>query len=464
MKLSSFWAHFSRNQLNPSDLFGKRVWLTPCSHPNGLRFQHLKICQVKPPLSALQSSTYFVPSKIPLLRPTSPEFAHISRSNATMNTKVLSIPTEWFRFPIKSDSDDLKFLNEGPEWIDPRAESILNDAEKVFENEEVVAIPTETVYGLAADARSNLGVSRIFAAKQRPSDNPLIVHIASLDMLKSLIPEGEIPSSHIPLIRRHWPGPLTLLFPVAPGAVSDFVTAGLSTVAIRFPAHPVARALIHRTGRPLAAPSANSSGKPSPTLASHVFRDLQHRIPLILDSGQCDCGLESTVVSLESHHPIVLRPGEITVEQLREIPGLEQIQIHSGSVDGHDAPQAPGMKYRHYSPQVPVHVIFKPTFETLQQEIVKITQRISSTGLIGIYVTQPYPLSWNPMMIPPSLASRLVVFEGQSDPSKELFRGLRWLDEHPGVEHIVVEGIPAEHTGRAFMNRVLKAASTVSSV
>ncbi|KAG2490381.1 hypothetical protein HYH03_011182 [Edaphochlamys debaryana] len=222
---------------------------------------------------------------------------------------------------------------------------------------EVVAIPTETVYGLAANALSAEAVGRVYAAKNRPADNPLIIHISSLEMLASLYPPGwSLPPVYEPLVRDLWPGPLTILVPRSP-LVPDAVTCGLPTMAVRMPAHPVALAVIAACGFPLAAPSANSSGRPSPTIARHVFADLGGRIPLIIDGGPCTCGVESTVLDGLRSPPAILRPGGVTREQLLGYPGLGALQVYRRDfVDAalEAAPTTPGMKYRHYSPTAPV--------------------------------------------------------------------------------------------------------------
>ncbi|GLC38584.1 hypothetical protein PLESTB_001742000 [Pleodorina starrii] len=222
---------------------------------------------------------------------------------------------------------------------------------------EVVAIPTETVYGLAANALSASAVGKVYAAKNRPADNPLILHVSSLEMLASLYPPGwSLPPLYQALVRDLWPGPLTLLLPRST-LVPDTVTCGQPTMAVRMPAHPVALALIAACGFPLAAPSANSSGRPSPTLARHVLTDLGGRVPLILDGGACTCGVESTVLDGLRDPPAILRPGGVTREQLAAYPGLERLLVYRRDfVDPQleAAPSTPGMKYRHYSPNARV--------------------------------------------------------------------------------------------------------------
>ncbi|GLI64207.1 hypothetical protein VaNZ11_007399, partial [Volvox africanus] len=233
----------------------------------------------------------------------------------------------------------------------------ITQAATLLAADQVVAIPTETVYGLAANALSAAAVSKVYAAKNRPADNPLIVHVSSLEMLTSLYPPGWVlPSVYEAVVRDLWPGPLTILLPRS-SLVPDVVTCGQPTMAVRMPAHPVALALISTCGFPLAAPSANSSGRPSPTLARHVLDDLGGRVSIILDGGPCTCGVESTVLDGLRNPPAILRPGGITREQLAGYPGLAELLLYRRDfVDPQleAAPSTPGMKYRHYSPSAPV--------------------------------------------------------------------------------------------------------------
>ena len=239
-----------------------------------------------------------------------------------------------------------------------------------------VAFPTETVYGLAADATRSSAVRGIFRAKKRPPDNPLIVHIASLLQLRQLLnpqylpvaSSDPIPSRYHPLIERFWPGPLTiLLFVPSPSPFAPEVTTTLPTVGVRMPSSRLALALIHAAGVPLAAPSANASTRPSPTTALHVFNDLHGRIDLILDGGPCDLGVESTVVDGLSNPPLILRPGGVSLEMLKQCPGWEDVQIgyHDGPQGG--TPRAPGMKYKHYSPTARVILVQGPLTRGLMQ-------------------------------------------------------------------------------------------------
>jgi len=231
----------------------------------------------------------------------------------------------------------------------PVNETALDLAGELIRAGSLVAFPTETVYGLGANALDADAVGRIFAAKGRPGDNPLIVHISAPDQLSPLICAEPSPVARA-LMDACWPGPMTLIFPKSP-AVPMAVTAGLDTVAVRYPAHPAARALIDASRRPIAAPSANRSGRPSPTTAAHVLEDMDGRIPLILDGGPCDVGLESTVIDVTGDTPRVLRPGGITPERIAEICGGVAVDdaVLRPLKEG-EKPRSPGMKYRHYAP------------------------------------------------------------------------------------------------------------------
>ena len=240
----------------------------------------------------------------------------------------------------------------------------LQEAVSLLRNSDVpVAFPTETVYGLGADATRSSAVRGIYNAKQRPSDNPLIIHISSISQLSNLIsshsptaPVGQpdlmsIPQIYHSLIKRFWPGPLTILLPLpTPSPFAVEVTASLPTAAVRMPSSRLALALIQLAGTPLAAPSANASSKPSPTTAAHVLQDLSGRIDLILDGGPCEIGVESTVVDGLASPPTILRPGDVSIEMLKEVPGWEDVTIAYKNGAEDVLPRAPGMKYKHYSP------------------------------------------------------------------------------------------------------------------
>jgi L-threonylcarbamoyladenylate synthase len=292
-----------------------------------------------------------------------------------METNILSVdPQNLGKIIFKESNKDLiaewdiQYV-EGQDY-----ESLKRAAQELVETDIPVAFPTETVYGLGADATRSSAVKAIFAAKGRPADNPLIVHVHSLPQLRKLLSvnregyggeslgeEDPIPAIYKPLIERFWPGPLTIILPApASSVLAPEVTAGLSTFGARMPRSILALSLLRLCDRPLAAPSANASTRPSPTAAEHVFDDLEGRIHTIIDGGPCEVGVESTVVDGLSAVPAILRPGGITVKQLRQCPGWENVVVgYKDKQEGSaEKPRAPGMKYRHYSPKAEV-VLFE---------------------------------------------------------------------------------------------------------
>jgi L-threonylcarbamoyladenylate synthase len=226
-----------------------------------------------------------------------------------------------------------------------------SQAVEILRNGELVAFPTETVYGLGADATNPQAVEKIFKAKGRPADNPLIVHVDSKDSALGWV--QNVPAKALQCMDAFWPGALTLIMEAKPGVFAENVTAGLATVGIRVPNHSVALNLLKRVKLPIAAPSANTSGKPSPTLAEHVYHDMAGSIPLILDGGATTIGIESTVLDMTSEPPVILRPGKITQEDLEQVIGTVRL---SSKIQG-SAPKSPGMKYIHYAPDAPVYLI-----------------------------------------------------------------------------------------------------------
>ena len=234
-------------------------------------------------------------------------------------------------------------------------------AAELLQKGELVALPTETVYGIAADARNGEAVKKIFEAKGRPQDNPLIVHIYGMEMLKGIV--SEVPDRAYKLAKAFWPGPLTMVMPRG-GEVSDVTCAGLDTVGVRMPSHPVVQSVTKAVGGAFAAPSANLSGKPSPTNAQDTLVDMDGRLPLILDGGECDVGVESTVVSVVGEKPTLFRPGHITLEDLERALG-EEVEVSKAILE--KLPEgavvrSPGMKYKHYAPKADV-TLLDGTFE-----------------------------------------------------------------------------------------------------
>lgn len=256
----------------------------------------------------------------------------------------------------------------------------VQEAAGFLQKNEVVAFPTETVYGLGGNAQSDKAVERIFKAKGRPSDNPLIIHIADSQQLGKFV--SEIPEKAAILIEKFWPGPLTIIFNKKEGVLSDLATAGLSTVAVRMPDHPLALAVIKAAGLPIAAPSANLSGRPSPTTARHVQDDLFGRISGILDGGPTGVGVESTVIDCTENIPVILRPGGVTAEQLQEVLG--EVRFDPALTDSAQAPKSPGMKYRHYAPDAPFYLVDagKPFIQEL------ILQKQAEGLTVGVLTTE----------------------------------------------------------------------------
>ena len=326
--------------------------------------------------------------------------------------------------------------------------SAVRDAAELLRSGQVVAFPTETVYGLGANAWDAGACAKIFEAKGRPQDNPLIVHVADRQMAESLA--GGWTEAAERCVAAFWPGPLTLVLPKNP-AIPDLVTAGLATVAIRFPAHPVAQALIAAAGVPVAAPSANLSGKPSPTNGRHVWRDLRGKIPLILDAGACRVGLESTVLDLSGEVPMILRPGGVSPEQLAAVLG----QVELDSSGSASVPKAPGMKYRHYAPQGEMLLVLGPRDRVLQritEEIRRARSRLKTVGILCTLESAPQLHS--------ELPDLLFVLGSESRPEEvasNLFEGLRLCDERH-VDLVLAEGVERGGIGLAIMNRLEKAA------
>ncbi|WP_411388019.1 L-threonylcarbamoyladenylate synthase [Rossellomorea vietnamensis] len=318
------------------------------------------------------------------------------------------------------------------------------DAAKVLQQDEVVAFPTETVYGLGANATSDTAVEKIFKAKGRPSDNPLIVHISNKEQLKGLV--EEIPMDASKLIDAYWPGPLTIIFKNKENVFSGRVTAGLDTVGIRMPDHPVALSIIEASGLPIAAPSANRSGKPSPTTAQHVIDDLDGRIAGVVDGGETGVGVESTVVDCTGEIPVILRPGGITKEQLEEVVG--KVEVDPSLKEGKGAPKSPGMKYTHYAPDAPVYLV-----DGTKEDVQRLVDEKKAEGLkVGVLTTEEQ-MDW--------YQADLILSAGRRDDLKtvaqHLYDTLRAFNRS-NVDIIFAEMFPEDGVGLAIMNRLQKAA------
>lgn len=320
----------------------------------------------------------------------------------------------------------------------------IKEAARLLQANEVVAFPTETVYGLGANALSDEAVAKIYEAKGRPSDNPLIVHISTIGQVNKIA--QDIPVQAERLIEKFWPGPLTLVLKRKEHAVSNKVTAGLETVAVRMPSHPVALALISASELPLAAPSANLSGKPSPTLATHVADDLTGKIAGIVDGGATGVGLESTVLDCSGEVPVILRPGGVTKEQLEEVCGV--VEIDKALLQKDEAPKSPGMKYTHYAPTAPLTIV-NGSLEFIQS-LVKEKQ---AEGLkVGVLTTTERETKYSADKII-SCGTR----KNLETVANRLYDVLRLFDESD-VNVIFSESFPSEGIGQAIMNRLTKAA------
>lgn len=327
-------------------------------------------------------------------------------------------------------------------------EKIMKEAGALLKAGALVAFPTETVYGLGANALDAKAAAKIYAAKGRPSDNPLIVHIADMESLK-LITE-EIPEAAYQLADKFWPGPLTMVLKKS-DAVPYGTTGGLDTVAVRMPSHPIALEMIRYGGGYIAAPSANTSGRPSPTLASHVLDDMNGIIPMILDGGAVGIGIESTIVDLTEGVPTILRPGFITKEMLEEVVG--EVQIDKGlSADSKTPPKAPGMKYRHYAPKADLMIV-EGAREAVIEKINALVQENESKGVCTGIIGTEETISRYPSGIVKSMGTR----RDELSISSHLYSILREFDESD-AEIIYSESFSEGAMGSAIMNRLLKAA------
>ncbi|QGH36352.1 threonylcarbamoyl-AMP synthase [Gracilibacillus salitolerans] len=318
----------------------------------------------------------------------------------------------------------------------------LIKAAQLLNDQEVVAFPTETVYGLGADATSEVAVSKIFKAKGRPSDNPLIVHVHEPNQIKHYV--REISTMAQKLIDHFMPGPFTIILK-SNGIVADTVTANLDTVAIRIPDHEIGRALIQEANLPLAAPSANLSGKPSPTTAEHVYQDLYGRIAGIIDGGATGVGLESTVVDATGDIPVILRPGGVTKQQIEKVAGTVEL---TGSLK-EKQPKSPGMKYNHYEPDAPLVLIDGD--QTFFQNHIKTYQQAGKK--VGIIASKPIV-----DQLQADISYNCGSKDNLSEVAANLYFALRYFND-TNVDIILAETYPQEGIGDAIMNRLTKAAT-----
>jgi L-threonylcarbamoyladenylate synthase len=365
--------------------------------------------------------------------------------------------------PIQSDFriypniiciEGLNVTMETKYWVvDPHAghdHPHIIEAGAMIRAGKIVAFPTETVYGLGADATNTEAVENIFKAKGRPSDNPLIVHIYDRAQLADLgVSRNETAAK---VMDRFWPGPLTLILPIVKPVVSAKVTAGLNTLAVRLPDHPLAQNIIRASGRPVAAPSANRSGRPSPTRGEHVREDLEGRIHGILDGGATGVGLESTVIEITGNRVHVLRPGGVTAAELRSVSPHIEVIGYTEEDEIPEAPKSPGTKYKHYAPQGELIVVTGSSSKRVIKEIQALARKAKDEGKkTGVLTYEEHA---------PMYASDLVIACGRltdlSAAAKELYESLRKFDQE-GIECIIAEGCSDEGIGHAVMNRLRKA-------
>lgn len=330
---------------------------------------------------------------------------------------------------------DTKLLDCSPESIAYAAALIKRG--------EVVAMPTETVYGLAANAFSAHAVEKIFAAKERPADNPLIVHISDITMISDVA--AELPAAAVTLAKSFWPGPLTMVLPKTPD-LPLVTSGGLDTVGVRMPSHPAALALIEEAGVPLAAPSANLSGSPSPTCARHVMNDMQGRIPAVIDGGECETGVESTVICFEDGAIKILRPGRVTAQMLAKVNPDVRIDkgvLHPVSDDRTVA--SPGMKYKHYSPKADVTLVDG----TAKQFTEYVRQNADNATVCIVFSPDDIALSEVPY---------ITIGESPEEQAHNLFNALRDADRR-GAKRIFARCPKTDGVGLAVYNRMIRAAA-----
>ncbi|RAK09828.1 translation factor SUA5 [Halanaerobium saccharolyticum] len=324
------------------------------------------------------------------------------------------------------------------------------EASDLLKNGEIVALPTETVYGLAADAMNPEAVKKIFKAKGRPQDNPLIVHIADKSQLQQLT-AAKISDRAEKLMEKFWPGPLTIIFSKNQ-KVPAVTSAGLQTLAVRMPAHPLMLAVIERSGLALAAPSANTSGFPSPTRAEHVYNDLKGKIPLILDGGPSHFGVESTVIDLRGEQPEVLRPGGVSRREISRVLG-EDVILAAELKDRQVL--SPGMKYRHYAPQKKLYIFnFEDKISVLNQALKR-----AESKKIALITARESKIDRKKLADKKIKILKVFNHAKPEELAQKLFDLLRKLDADQSVKEIYIEELETKGIGEAVMNRIYKAAA-----
>lgn len=326
---------------------------------------------------------------------------------------------------------------------------VIAKAGSILQKGGLVAFPTETVYGLGANALDESAAKKTYAAKGRPSDNPLIVHIARLEALEKIV--KKIPKEAPKLAERFWPGPLTMIFEKSE-KIPYGTTGGLDTVAVRMPDNPIALALIEAGGGYVSAPSANTSGRPSPTLAAHVMGDLSGKIEMILDGDAVEIGVESTILDMTVTPPMILRPGAITKEMLERVIGEVTIDSAILSADSKVPPKAPGMKYRHYAPKATLFIV-EGEEEEVPKAIQKLVREKEKNGMrVGIISTMERAKCYKEGIV------KVIGTRKDEDLiAHNLYRILREFDEED-VQYIYSEAFASQGIGNAIMNRLMKAA------
>ena len=333
--------------------------------------------------------------------------------------------------------------------LDEKARDNLKRAGKIIRDGGLVAFPTETVYGLGGDALNPMSSKKIYAAKGRPSDNPLIVHVANMDDLAAIV--QEVPDAARKLADAFWPGPLTMIMNKNEKVPYE-TTGGLDTVAIRMPNNEIALELIRQSGGYIAAPSANTSGRPSPTVARYCVEDLSGKIEMIIDGGQVGIGLESTIVDLTSQVPMILRPGYITAKMLEDVLG--EISIDKTIIDSSstERPKAPGMKYRHYAPKGDLMIVQGSQSQVVDYINDRAKEAEASGKRVGVIATDDTKSLYQASIVK-SVGNR----EDESTIAHELFKVLREFDDE-NVDVMFSESFDDSGIGQAIMNRLLKAA------
>lgn len=328
-------------------------------------------------------------------------------------------------------------------------DELLKEAGNIIKAGGLVAFPTETVYGLGGDAFNKESSLKIYTAKGRPSDNPLIVHISKIEDITKL--SDDIPDVAYDVFEAFWPGPLTVILNKHP-LVPDETTGGLNTVAVRFPSNKIAQKLIEASGGFIAAPSANLSGRPSPTVAKYVVEDLNGRVDMIIDGGDSDIGLESTIIDLTSTVPVILRPGYVTEQDLEKV--LNKVDIDKTIIDNNSSlkPKAPGMKYRHYAPKGDLTIVHGENDKVVDYINDRLSEAKNKNLKTGVLATKENTLKYKA-----DLVKNIGARDDAKEIAKNLFRALREFDDDD-IQVIYAEGFENKGLSMATMNRLLKAA------